>query len=253
MEKISFRLESFEGPLDLLLYLISKHKLNIYDISIFELVTQYSEAIQAMRREDMEIASEFLEMAARLVHIKSAMLLPRHDEGEQLKQELTGQLLEYAMIKRVASELSAGYIGSSVFAPKPVTIEIDETYRFTHDAKELVSAYAGVSGKSLRRLPPPASAFSGIVQRRVVSVGSKIIFIMRRLYRNTTVRFRSLFEEADDRSELVATFLAVLELVKSGRVLVDEQCEEVRFVNTHQAAEPPDEKETEKTLVLTSN
>lgn len=250
MEKISFKLESFEGPLDLLLYLISKHKLNIYDISIFELVTQYSEAIQAMRREDMEIASEFLEMAARLVHIKSAMLLPRHEEAEQLKQELTGQLLEYAMIKRVAAELSAGYIGSSVFAPKPVTIEIDETYRFNHDIKELISAYAGVSGKSLRRLPPPVSAFSGIVQRRVVSVGSKIIYIMRRLYRNTTVRFRSLFEEADDRSELVATFLAVLELVKSGRVLVDEHCEEVRFVNTRQAAEPSDEESTEKTLTL---
>ncbi len=251
MEKISFKLESFEGPLDLLLYLISKHKLNIYDISIFELVTQYSEYISMMRREDMEIASEFLEMAARLVHIKSAMLLPRHEEGEQLKQELTGQLLEYAMIKHVAAELAGDYVGSAVFAAKPAVIEIDETYRFTHDVRELVKAYAGVSGKSLRRLPPPVSAFSGIVQRRVVSVASKIIYVMRRLYKQTNVRFRSLFEEADDRSELVATFLAVLELVKSGRVMVDDNCQEVRFVNTgKQQEETPADEDAQKTLTL---
>ena len=95
MEKISYKLEVFEGPMDLLLHLITKHKLNINDIPIFELVEQYIEYVRQMQQADMEVASEFLEMAARLVYIKTLMLLPSHDEGETLKQELTGQLLEY--------------------------------------------------------------------------------------------------------------------------------------------------------------
>ena len=229
-KRISFKLNQFEGPLDLLLHLISKHKLNIYDISIFELVEQYAAYISELRREDMEVASEFLEMAARLVHIKSAMLLPKHEEGEELKRELTGQLLEYAMIKSIAAILAGQYVGGAVFTGRPMELVIDQTYRYTHRPKELAEAYGNVSGKNLRRLPPPASAFSGIVQRRVVSVTSRIIYIMRRLYRRTQLGFQSLFENAADRSELVATFLAVLELVKSRRIEVDDQNEEVRFV-----------------------
>ncbi len=230
MEKMSFKLESFEGPLDLLLHLIAKHKLNIYDISIFELVSQYTEYITQLRREDMEVASEFLEMAARLVHIKSAMLLPRHEEGEQLRRELTGQLLEYAMIKHIAAQLAQQYVGGTIFTSVPVQLEVDETYRFTHQPAELVAAYASVSGKTLRRLPPPASAFSGIMQRRVVSVTSCIISVMRKLYKRSNQRLFNLFRDAKDRSELVATFLAVLELVKSRRIEVDETGKEVQFV-----------------------
>lgn len=236
MDKMSFKLETFEGPLDLLLHLIAKHKLNIYDISIFELVTQYTEYIEQLRREDMEVASEFLEMAARLVHIKSAMLLPRHDEGEQLRRELTGQLLEYAMIKQVAAKLAGQYVGGDIFTAKPIQLEVDETYRFTHQPAELVAAYANVSGKSLRRLPPPASAFSGIVQRRVVSVTSCILSVLRKLYKRSNQRFYNLFKDAKDRSELVATFLALLELVKSRRIVVDESGTEVQFIGERRHA-----------------
>lgn len=236
MDKMSFKLETFEGPLDLLLHLIAKHKLNIYDISIFELVTQYTEYIEQLRREDMEVASEFLEMAARLVHIKSAMLLPRHDEGEQLRRELTGQLLEYAMIKQVAAKLAGQYVGGDIFTAKPIQLEVDETYRFTHQPAELVAAYANVSGKSLRRLPPPASAFSGIVQRRVVSVTSCILSVLRKLYKRSNQRMYNLFKDAKDRSELVATFLALLELVKSRRIVVDESGTEVQFIGERRHA-----------------
>ncbi len=95
MEKLSYKLPVFEGPLDLLLHLITKNKLNIYDIPIAELLDQYMEQIRAMQEEDLDIASEFLEMAARLVHLKSVSLLPKHEEAEALKQDLTGQLLEY--------------------------------------------------------------------------------------------------------------------------------------------------------------
>ena len=105
-KKLSYRLENFEGPLDLLLFLIAKKKLQIVDISISELVDQYMEQIEAMREQDMDIASEFVEMAARLVYIKTVSLLPKHEEAEELKKELEGQLLEYQECKRVAAQLS---------------------------------------------------------------------------------------------------------------------------------------------------
>ena len=94
MEAISYKLDVFEGPMDLLLHLISKHKLNIYDIPIIELVTQYVDYVKRMQEEDMYVASEFLEMAARLVYMKTVSLLPVYEEAEELKKELTGGLLE---------------------------------------------------------------------------------------------------------------------------------------------------------------
>ncbi len=105
-ETITYKLGTFEGPLDLLLHLIAQNKLNIYDISISELLDQYMAKIREMQ-ERMEVASEFLEMAARLVYIKTVSLLPRSPEAEQLRQELTGQLLEYQECKRVAAVLAA--------------------------------------------------------------------------------------------------------------------------------------------------
>ena len=95
MEKISYKLQVFEGPLDLLLSLIQKNKLNIFDIPIDELLDQYMEAVRRMQEENLDVASEFLEMAARLVHLKSLSLLPRKEEEEELKRELVGELLEY--------------------------------------------------------------------------------------------------------------------------------------------------------------
>ena len=106
MERPQYKTEVFEGPLDLLLHLISKHKLNINDIPIFELVEQYIAYVQLMQEENMEIASEFLEMAARLVYIKTVSLLPVYEEAEQLKKELTGELLEYRDCKIMAGKLS---------------------------------------------------------------------------------------------------------------------------------------------------
>ena len=108
MEKISYKLDAFEGPLDLLLHLIEKNKLNIYDIMISELLEQYMEHMRLMQEQDLEIAGEFLDMASRLVQIKSAMLLPKHEEGEEMKRELSGQLIEYKKCKLVA----AGIAGS---------------------------------------------------------------------------------------------------------------------------------------------
>ena len=106
MEVINYKLDVFEGPLDLLLHLINKHKLNINDIPIFTLVEQYIEYVRQMQESDMEVASDFLEMAARLVYIKSVSLLPVYEEAEQLKKELTGELIEYRDCKIMAGKIA---------------------------------------------------------------------------------------------------------------------------------------------------
>ena len=109
MEQLSFRVAEVEGPLDLILQLITKHKLNIYDIEITRLLEQYLAYIQQWQEQDLDVASEFLEMASRLVYIKSVSLLPKHEElEEQLKKELTGQLIEYPVCKQVAELLRTG-------------------------------------------------------------------------------------------------------------------------------------------------
>ena len=105
MEKLQYRLENFEGPLDLLLNLVAKNKIDIYDIPIAELLEQYMEQIDLMREADMDVASEFLEMAARLVYIKTASLLPRQEDEEDPRMELTGILLEYRQCKAAAEKL----------------------------------------------------------------------------------------------------------------------------------------------------
>lgn len=110
MDKISYKLPVFEGPMDLLLHLINKHKLNIYDIPILELVEQYVAAVRQMQEdENLEVTSEFLEMAARLVYLKTVSLLPVHEEADQLKKELTGELLEYRDCQLMAPEAGGAY------------------------------------------------------------------------------------------------------------------------------------------------
>lgn len=243
MEKLTFKTQEFEGPLDVLLFLIQKHKLDICDIQISELLNQYMDYIHALEQGDLEVASDFLEMASRLVYIKTVMLLPRHEEeGAQLKTELQGQLIEYQMCKVMAGKLGERSRMFLIFPHPPVKIKTDATYRMTHSAGELWDAYQDAVGRGKRRLPPPAHAFSGIVSRRVVSVGSRIIFILKNLYRSGQATYASLFETSADRSELVATFLAVLELVKAKRITVDDG--EVRFDRAARRHRHESEEET---------
>ena len=223
MEKLTFQLEQFEGPMDLLLALIAKHKLNIYDIQIDLLLEQYLKQMEELPLADLETASDFLEMASRLVYMKSAMLLPKYEnEGEELKRELTGQLLEYQACKEAAAQLAARWRGDKLFARPPSLIEPDLRYSRIHEPPELFNAYLAVLGKARRKLPPPKEAFAGIVKHRIVSVQSRIVRILRVLYQQKRVAFQSLFAKTEDRSEMVATFLAVLELVKAKRIVVDD-------------------------------
>lgn len=221
METISYRLPVFEGPLDLLLYLVQKNKLNIYDIPIAEVLQQYMETIDRMKEADLDVATEFLDMAARLVQIKSSMLLPKHEEAEALRQELTGELIEYQLCQEAARRLAARNVGGDIYVRQPAELEPDLTYRRQHPKEEIYDAYLAAAGRGRRRLPPPPQAFSGIVSRKIVSVSTKIIYVLRRLYKREPVAYVALFGEARNKSELVATFLALLELIKAKRIRVD--------------------------------
>ncbi len=219
MEKISYKLDVFEGPMDLLLHLISKHKLNIYDIQISVLVEQYVEYVRQMQEEDMYVAAEFLEMAARLVYLKSVSLLPVYTEAEQLKQELQGELIEYRDMKLMAEKLSQNTEGFGTFIRKPEKIDPDQTYKRFHDPSELFNAYVMAAGKKLRALPPPIEHFREIVVKKVVSVGSRITKIFKKLTKKgQKAKWNTLFDDAESRSDIVATFLALLELTKSKKV-----------------------------------
>lgn len=232
VEQLTYRLPVFEGPLDLLLSLIAKNKLNIYDIEISVLLEQYTEKIKQMQEQQLDIASEFLEMASRLVYIKSTMLLPKHEEeAEELKKELTGQLLEYQECKRMAG-IMAGIISFDNFCREPSQVEYDMTYTRVHNPIVLQEAYIRAVGRGKKKLPPPSEAFKGIVARRVVPVGSRIVHVLRMLKKKSSCSYESLFEDSADKSELVATFLAVLELVKTKRIRVegDGDYAEVRLI-----------------------
>ena len=227
-ETLSYKLDVFEGPLDLLLNLIAKNKLNIYDIPIAELLEQYMSQIHEMQAADMDVASEFLEMAARLVHIKSVSLLPKKEEEAALKQELTGQLLEYQQCKEAAMRLRERFSLDGIVRAQ-ADIPADLTYKRHHKPQELLSAYLSMLGKKKPPEPQkPEDTISKLITRRVVSVASQIVFVLRSLWKKRHVSLKELFRGKNDPSERVAAFLAVLELVKDKRLRVDgdgEDCE----------------------------
>lgn len=227
-ETLSYKFDVFEGPLDLLLNLIAKNKLNIYDIPIAELLEQYMTQIHEMQAADMDVASEFLEMAARLVHIKSVSLLPKKEEEAALKQELTGQLLEYQQCKEAAMRLRERFSLDGIVCAQ-ADIPADLTYKRHHKPQELLSAYLSMLGKKKPPEPQkPEDTISKLITRRVVSVASQIVFVLRSLWKKRHVSLKELFRGKNDPSERVAAFLAVLELVKDKRLRVDgdgEDCE----------------------------
>ena len=243
MENLTYKLEVFEGPMDLLLHLISKHKLNINDIPIVELVNQYLDYVRQMEEADFDIAGDFLEMAARLIYIKTVSLLPRHEEAEKLKKELTGELIEYRDCKLMAEKLSNQTDGFGRFVREPQKGYVNYDYERFHEGEELLNAYINVAGKAMRRLPPPIDTFKVIVAKRFVNVATKVRTVMRKLWSGKKVSFLKLFDGAQSKSELVATFLAVLELAKTKRITIDGDMKnpDVQMVNEVNESEIFDE------------
>jgi len=219
VEKLTFSVAEYDAPLALILHLLQKNKLNILDIEISSLLEQYLAAIAEFSEQDLEVASEFLEMASRLVHIKTVSLLPKHKEEEdKLKQELQGQLIEYALCKAAARDLGELFLGQDIFVREAARIEIDPTYTLTHDAQALVDALVDAMGKEARRLPPPRETFDPLVTRPIVSVTAKIFTVLRALRLKGPAHLHALYGASPDRSGVIATFLAVLELIKAGKV-----------------------------------
>ena len=222
MDKLSYKLNALEGPLDLLLHLIAKNKLNIYDINICELVKQYLDCINQMKEQSMDVSSDFLEMASRLVYIKSVSLLPKDEESEELKDKLSGELIEYRTVKLLSGELSKIADGFGKFIRQPTMPSVDQTYLLTHDRRVLSHWYLAAVGRGQRRLPPPATAFEPLVKKPVIPVSAKIVYVIRRLFSGVKVKYKSMFSSVKSKSEAVATFLAILELIRGGRIAIDQ-------------------------------
>lgn len=221
MEQVTFRVEDFEGPLDLLLYLVSKNKMSLCDIEIVSLIDQYVAVVHGFAPEQMESASEFIELAARLVQMKSYFLLPRSDEAERMKEELTGMLVEYSQCKEVAAKLRR--MGEGVFTAvrEPMQIAFDTEYRLRHDPVLLAQAYEAIRGRAVPRRAVRPEQFEPLTAAPFVSVGSRIIHVLRALVTGRVKKLGQLFSKTGGRSQTVATFLAVLELVRAGRVTID--------------------------------
>ena len=238
MSELQFTLGEWQGPLDLLLHLIAKHKMDITHIPIVELLEQYMAYLDRAPRQDLDEAADFLEMAARLVYIKTVMLLPRPQEAETLKRELVGELLEYQLCREVARELGEKSQFQQRFSRTPQKVE-EAPHVPAHDVSLLAAAYLLMVGKRGEKLPLSSQAFAGIVHRRFVPVSARITAILALLYRRERVGYGELFSQSRDRSELVATFLAVLELVRTHRVLVEgEDPASLQLVFAHPDALP---------------
>lgn len=234
---ICYKLEGFEGPLDLLLQLIARNKLNIYDIPLTELIDQYLEQIKLFEEDEMELGSEFLEMASRLLYIKTVSLLPKHDEIVKLKEELEGELLEYMVCQQVAKQLSEMQGGFDKFVKKPTEYDFDKTYELVHTSDVLYLSYLSAVGRGKRKLPPSTAPFTKIVAKKIVAVSTKIVFVIRNLWSGGKQKLSGLYKTANSRSELVATFLAVLELCKANRVRIDGDSDnaEITLIKEHKS------------------
>lgn len=229
---ISYKLDGFEGPLDLLLQLIARNKYNIYDIPLLDLIEQYLEQIEKIKQDEMEIESEFLEMASRLLYIKTVSLLPKHEEVVKLKEELTGELLEYMVCQQMARKFSEMQDGFNLFVREPLEVEFDKTYELTHPKDVMLESYLAAVGRGQRRLPPSVAPFTKIVAKKIVAVSTKIVFVIRNLWKGGKSKLSDLYKTAESRSEIVATFLAVLELCKANRVKVEGEgdAQEIRLI-----------------------
>lgn len=232
MEKLSFKLEVFEGPLDLMLNLISKHKLNINDIEISKLLEQYIAYLNDCQSHDLELAGEFLDMASRLIYIKTVSLLPNSMEAEKIKQELQGTLIEYSLCKQATQTLSTMFCGDKIFAHKRIIeSQVDNTYNIIHSPEILLNAYMNIGLKRLKSIRPTITEdrFQVIVKHKMYPIEVKVVSVLRTMYKYGKAKLSDLLDGIDDRSERVALFLAVLELTKSGRLLISDNSEEISF------------------------
>lgn len=231
--ELTVKLQVFEGPLDLLLHLLDKNKVNIYDIPIVEITNQYMEYIREMKRQDLNVMSEFLVMAATLIDIKSKMLLPaketEEEETEDPRAELVEQLLEYKMYKCISYELKDRQMDAEKVMFKEPTIP-DEVaaYEEPVDLEELMAdvtlkklndIFKSIMRKQEDKIDLVRSKF-GKIEKEEVSLSDKMVYLEQYAMTHPHFSFRSLLEAQCGKMEIIVTFLAVLELMKMGKITI---------------------------------
>ena len=224
-------MEDFEGPLDVIFTLLSKNKIEIQDVSITAILEQYLAYLDEMKRLDMEIASEFITMASHLMLIKTKMLL---SAAEQAEAESELDLLRQSLIERKRKEameqirVAIGVleprneIGRCIFVKDPEPLRREKGYRYKHEPVDLLRALDTISERNNKTLPPPTMNFKGIVGKEPYPVSKKAGEVMRRLLLKGIERLKNLFKGNRSRSEIVATFLAVLDLCKTNSVSLED-------------------------------
>lgn len=224
-------LEDFEGPLDVIFLLLSKNKIEIQDVSITAILEQYLAYLEEMKRLDMEIASEFITMASHLMLIKTKMLLSAAEQAEAeseldlLRQSLVERRRKEAMeqIRLAVTELEPrNEIGRCLFVKDPEPLRRDQTYRYQHDVRDLLRALDAITERNERQLPPPTTNFMGIVGKEPYPIGRKTGEVLRQLVLRGMERLKNLFKGNKSRSEVVATFLAILDLCKTNTVVLED-------------------------------
>lgn len=233
---MTIKLQVFEGPLDLLLHLLEKNKVNIYDIPIVEITNQYMEYIAEMKRQDLNVVSEFLVMAATLIDIKSRMLLPapetEEEEEEDPRAELVQQLLEYKMYKCMAYELRDRQMDAERVLFKEPTIPPEVAgYEEPIDVEALVSdvtlaklneIFKSIMKKQVDKIDPVRSKF-GKIEKEEVSLADKMAYLENYCMTHSRFGFRSLLESQASKMEVIVTFLAILELMKMGKIFISQE------------------------------
>ncbi len=232
---IPVKLEAFEGPLDLLLHLIDKNKVNIYDIPIAQITEQYLEYIKEMKRQDLDVMSEFLVMAATLLDIKSKMLLPKEvdEEGEEIdpRAELVEKLLEYKMYKYISFDLKDRHMDAGHSLYKKPTVP-DEILAY-QEPVELDKLLDGLSLSHLNdmfqtlikrqagRVDPVRSKF-GTIEKEEFSVEDKTVFIEAYINEHSPAMFSDLLSDGASKVEIIVSFLVILEMIKGGKLRVTQ-------------------------------
>ena len=233
---IPIKLEVFEGPLDLLLHLIDKNKVNINDIPIMVLVEQYLDYIKQMETEDMNVMSEFLVMAATLIDIKCRMLLPKevNEEGEEEdpRAELVEKLLEYKMCKYMSYELRDRMVDAERNLYKHATLPKEVLdYRQPVDYEELIGdmtlqklheIFKQVMKRQEDKIDPVRSTF-GTIEKDEIDMDLKTTFVEAYVRSHKTFSFRRLLEKQNSKMEVIVTFLVILEMIKTGRIGVEQE------------------------------
>lgn len=233
---LEFKLQAFEGPLDLLLHLIEKNKVNIYDIPIVEITEQYIDYVKHMDKQDLDVVSEFLVMAATLLDIKAKMLLPKNPEVEEEEEdprlELVEKLLEYKRYKYMSYELRDRQIDAakSMYRAPSIPEEVKK-YEAPIELDKLLSGitlqklnqiFNDVLKRQEDKIDPIRSKF-GQIQKEEVNLEDKMKFVEDYVIKSGNCSFRQLLGSQCSKIQVIVTFLAILELMKVGKITIKQE------------------------------